>query len=282
MVILDWLEFFKYLFLGIVQGITEVLPISSSGHVELVKSLIGIEVSESLVFLILLNTGSLATFLIIYFKKLWILIKSFILYLLKPTSREDNYDNFIYFSKILAASVPAGIVGLLLNSYIEEWMCNYDILLAGIGLLITATVLFFISRTTLKRGNSYLSWLDILFIGLAQSVAIFPGVSRSGMTTSAALKRGSGINSALNFSFLMYIPISFATLLLSILKFDSSEVSNLTSFDVIYYIFAFIGAMVATYIAYRLIFNIFRSGKLKYFSYYCFGIGLLAIFLYIL
>jgi undecaprenyl-diphosphatase len=281
-IILNWLEFIKYLFLGIVQGITEVLPISSSGHVELVKSLIGIEVSESLVFLILLNTGSLVTLVIIYFKKLWSLIKSFILYLLKPISREDNYDNFIYFSKILVASIPAGIVGLLLDDYIEDWMHNYDILLAGIGLLLTGTVLFFVGRTTLKRGSSYLSWLDILFIGLAQSVAIFPGVSRSGMTTSAALKRGSGINSALNFSFLMYIPISFATLLLSILKFDSSEVSNISNYKLIYYIFAFLGAMLATYIAYRLIFNIFRSGKLKYFSYYCFGIGLLAVFLYIL
>ena len=278
---MDWLEFFKYLFLGIIQGITEVLPISSSGHVELFKALLGVEVSDSLVFLILLNTGSLATFLIIYAKKLFTLIKSFILYILKPTLRIEHQDNFIYFSKVLVACIPAGIVGLLFNDFIEECMCNYDILFAGMGLLLTATVLYFVSKMSFKRGSSHLSWLDTLFIGLAQSVAILPGVSRSGMTTSTALKRGSGIDSALNFSFLMYIPISFATLLLSILKFDSSEIANVTKFDFIYYVFAFLGAMVATFVAYKLIFNIFRSGKLKYFSYYCFGVGLLAVFLYI-
>ncbi len=276
-----WLEFFKYLFLGIIQGITEVLPVSSSGHVELFKALLGIEVSDSLVFLILLNTGSLATFLIIYSKRLFILIKSFVIYLFKPSLRQDHQDNFIYFSKVLVACIPAGLMGLLLNDLIEECMCNYDILFAGMGLLLTATVLYFVSKITFKRGSSHLSWLDILFIGIAQSVAILPGVSRSGMTTSAALKRGSGIESALNFSFLMYIPISFATILLSLFEFDSSEVAAVTKFDLIYYIFAFLGAMVATFIAYKLIFNIFRSGKIKYFSYYCFGVGLLAIFLYI-
>ena len=275
------IEFLRYLFLGLIQGITEVLPISSSGHVELTRVLVGLEVDQNVIFLILLNTGSLFTFIIIYFKRLVELAKSFFIYIFNPSKRIDNKENTIFLLKILAASIPAGIAGLFLKPIIEHVCDGYAILLAGVGLLVTATVIYYISTIDYKKERNNISWLDTLFIGLAQAVAIFPGISRSGMTTSTALKRGSGIDNALNFSFLMYIFISIASTGLLVIDF-TKESATISTVQYIYYIVAFLGAMAATYAAYKLIFNIFRSGKLKYFSYYCFAIGILAVILFVI
>jgi len=274
-------ELLKYLFLGLIQGITEVLPVSSSGHTELTRALVGIEVDQNVIFLILLNTGSLFTFLIIYFKRLVELAKSFFIYIFKPTKRLENKENTVFLLKILIASIPAGIAGLFLNPIIEQVCDNRGILLVVVGLLVTATVIYYISTINFRRDNKSVGWLDTLFIGLAQAVAIFPGISRSGMTTSTAIKRGAGINNALNFSFLMYIFISIASTGLLVIDF-TKESATISNVQIIYYIVAFLGAMAATYVAYKLIFNIFRSGKLKYFSYYCFAIGLLAVILFVI
>jgi len=275
------IEFLKHIFLGIVQGITEVLPISSSGHVELVKALIGLESDDNIIFLILLNTGSLATFIIIYFKRLLELSKSFFVYIFKKSKRKDNYVNLIYLLKVLIACIPAGIFGLFFKQIFEESLANYAILVSGIGLLITATVIYYVSADNFSEAETNISWTDTLFIGLAQAFAIVPGISRSGMTTSTALKRGNGISSALNFSFLMYIFISIATTGLLVVELIQ-EGSSISGVQYTYYLFAFLAAMIATYIAYKLIFNIFKSGKLRYFSYYCFAVGLLAILLFII
>lgn len=275
----DIIEFIKYIVIGLVQGITEVLPVSSSGHVELMSNLVGLTKDENVFFLILLNTGSLATFLIIYFKKLVELAKSFFIYIFNKEKREENKNNVIFLLKVLIACIPAGLFGILIKPLIENIMVDYSILLAGIGLLITATVLLLVSRLNFRKEETEISWLDTVFIGFAQAIAVFPGVSRSGMTTSMALKKGKSIDQALNFSFLMYIFISIASTLL--LVFDlTSESSNIASVQYLYYVFAFLAAMGATFIAYKLIFNIFKSGKIKYFSFYCFIVGILALILF--
>jgi len=275
------IEFLKYLFLGIVQGLTEVLPVSSSGHVELFKNLIDLELDNNVIFLIFLNTGSLVTFIIIYFKKLVALAKSFLIFVFKKEKRDENKENVTFLMKILVACIPAGITGLLLNEIIEENLVSYSLLVSGIGLLITATVLYFVSRVEFIRGHTKISWWDTLFIGLAQAVAILPGVSRSGMTTSTALKRGNSITTSLNFSFLMYIFISLGSTLLLVKDFFDGG-STIVGAQYIYYSFAFIASMIATYFAYKLIFNVFKSGKLRYFSYYCFCVGILAVILFII
>lgn len=275
------LEFLKFVFLGLVQGITEVLPVSSSGHVELLKSLIGLEMEENVVFLILLNTGSLAAFLIIYFKRLWILIKAFFIYVFRPIKRQENKENVIHLMKILVASVPAGIAGLFFKPIFENNLAEYAILISGLGLLFTATVIYAVSTLNFRQGVTKITWVDSILMGIAQAVAIVPGISRSGMTTSMALKRDNGINTALDFSFLMYIFISFAATSLLIRDLFATEVV-ISFVQYIYFAFSFLAAMGATFIAYKLIFNIFRSGKLRYFSYYCFAVGIFAVILYII
>lgn len=275
------LEFLKFVFLGLVQGITEVLPVSSSGHVELLKSLIGLEMEENVVFLILLNTGSLAAFLIIYFKRLWILIKAFFIYVFRPIKRQENKENAIHLMKILVASVPAGIAGLFFKPIFENNLAEYAILISGLGLLFTATVIYAVSTLNFRQGVTKITWVDSILMGIAQAVAIVPGISRSGMTTSMALKRDNGINTALDFSFLMYIFISFAATSLLIKDLFTTEVV-ISSVQYVYFAFSFLSAMGATFIAYKIIFNIFRSGKLRYFSYYCFAVGMLAVILYVI
>ena len=277
------LESIKYFILGIIQGITEVLPISSSGHVEIFKYLLKVDMFESIIFLIIVNTGSLVTFVFIYYKKLWQLIKGFFIYIFNKDNRIKYKSEFIYFLKIIVATIPAGIVGLLFEEKIDAIMVDYGLLVVGIGLLLTATILYYITtEEPFKKGDTKITWYDSIFIGLAQSIALFPGVSRSGITSSTALKRGNSINSTLDFVFIIYIPISFASIILMIYKIITKETSGFELGNIHNYFFAFVGAMFATYFAYKLIFNIFKSGKLRYFSYYCFGASLFALILFIL
>ena len=278
---MDLWEAIKYLLLGIIQGITEVLPISSSGHVEIAKILFQMEVDEGLLFLILVNTGSLIAFIFVFFRDIINIAEDVMTYVFMPTRRHDSKDGFETFIKLIIASIPAAIVGILFNDQIDALMREYNVLLSGVGLLFTATILLLTSQGKIKKGYTHISYVDSILLGLAQGVALVPGISRSGATTSTALKRGVGIDSALRFSFLMYIPVSIGSMILYLSKL-SEEGLGLPSNDyLLYYGLAFGGAIIATYIAFKFIFNIFKSGKLKYFSYYCFGLGLLSIILYI-
>lgn len=276
---MDILEAIKYLLLGIIQGITEVLPISSSGHVEVAQVFFNVQKDEGLFFLILVNTGSLLTFVVIYYKRLVKLIKDSFLYIFKKESREETYNNFIFSVRIVVACIPAALVGLLLKDFIDNFvLAQYGMLLVGVGFLLSGTVLYTIRDTKILKGKTMINWADTILIGLAQAVAIFPGVSRSGMTSSTSIKRGMGIDSALNFSFLLYIPLSFGSILISLFDVKSEGLGIISNYYYFYYFLSFIGAVIATYLAYKLIFNIFRSGKLKYFSYYLFAIGLASMF----
>ncbi len=296
---LDVLEAIKYLLLGIIQGVTEVIPISSSGHVELAQTFFHMERDEGLLFLILVNTGSLVTFLFIYFRRLVELARDFIVFSYhyivhhsKPELREKQYNNFLFAVRIIVACIPAGLVGLFFSDYIDGMLATYGTLFVGVGLLLTGMMLYYIKDSRILKGKTMINWTDTVLVGLAQAVAVFPGVSRSGMTSATSIKRGMGIDSALNFSFLLYIPLSLGSVLLMFYKvFDDMSSEGITLIESLgvpsniyffYYLLAFVGAILATYFAYRLIFNIFKSGKLKYFSYYCIAIGLLSIFYYIL
>lgn len=287
----DIVEAIKYLILGIVQGVTEVLPVSSSGHVQIAQTVFGLQVDDGLLFLILVNTGSLVTFLFIYWKRLMELIRDFFIYIFNPKRREEKRNQFVFALQIIVACIPAGIVGLLLENTLNNALANYGMLLVGVGLLLTGTVMYSIKDVRILKGKTYITWTDTILIGLAQGITPMPGVSRSGLTSATSIKRGMGIDSALNFSFLLYIPLSLAALLLRVVKVAKNMVVNnqtlaeslgvANSSYYIYYLLAFVGAVFATYAAYRFIFNIFRSGKVKVFSYYTFVVGLFSILYFI-
>ncbi len=275
------LEALKYLLLGLVQGVTEVLPISSSGHVEFVKALVNLDYDEGLLFLILVNSGSLVTFLFVYRRKLARLIIEFIEYIFKKESRPVSKNGFFYVLKLGVASIPAAIVGFLFSDLIDSIMLEYNVLVSGVGLLFTGTVLFLVGKHHYHNGINEITWVNSVLIGTAQAVALIPGISRSGMTTSTGLKRGASIDSTLDFSFLMYIPISIGSLLLFIKEGIETGMSVPSNAYYFYYILAFSGALVATFVAFKIIFNIFRTGKLKYFGIYCLVLGLLSIAVFI-
>jgi len=282
-VLLAFIEMLKYLILGIVQGITEVLPISSSGHVEIAKYLLSVDFVDSIIFLIIVNTGSLVTFLLIYRKRIWRIVIDFFLYIFNKAKRKEARENYIYGLKIIIATIPAAFIGFFIGDTIDEFMVEHALLLVSIGLLFTASVLYFVTRLEPFTSNRQkLTWTDIILMGFAQSIALVPGISRAGMTSATALKRGASVHSTLDFSFIMYIPVSVGSIILLVMDIIQGETTSFKFGDMHLYILAFFGALVATYIAYKLIYNIFRSGKIKYFSFYCLGASLFALILYIL
>ncbi|MDD3113043.1 MAG: undecaprenyl-diphosphate phosphatase [Candidatus Izemoplasmatales bacterium] len=278
---MNLLEALKYLLLGLVQGVTEVLPISSSGHVELVQTLVQLEADEGLLFLILVNTGSLIVFLFIYWRKLWRVLLDFLSYIFRPSTREATSKGFYYAIKLVIASIPAAIVGVFFKDQLDALLKSHGLLVSGTGLILTGSVLLIVSQKRAFNGEATVSFVDAILMGLGQAAALFPGVSRSGMTTSTGISRGIGIATALDFSFMMYIPVSIGVLLLSVIDGIQSGF-NLPGSDYIgYYLLALVGAIVATYLAFRIVFSAFKTGKLKYFALYCLAVGLLSIGIYI-
>jgi undecaprenyl-diphosphatase len=275
-------EFLKYILLGIVQGFTEVLPVSSSGHVQLFMVLLDVDVHENLLFQIVVNTGSLIAFLAIFAKDLVKLVADCFNFLFRPSQREAAREGFFFVLKLIIASVPAAIVGVLFKDAIDEALESYGTLLSGIGLLLTGTLLLLVSHVRIRRGKTGLTGRDAVFIGIAQAFALMPGLSRSGSTTAIALKRGIGLDTALRFSFMMYIPVSLGSLLFAIMDFAEEPGSMPGAATLVSYGVALGAAAVATFIAYRLIFNAFRSGRLRIFSTYCFAVGLLSILLFMI
>lgn len=260
-------ELLKYLFLGIFQGFTEPIPISSSGHLVIVKDLIDLDL-EGLNFEILVNFGSLIAVLMIYWEDLWRLVKNGIGYLLtKDHGQKDDFDFILY---LLIGTVPAGVLGILLGDVIEGLSTTKTV---GITLIITGLALWIIRNIRGTKSDGQLTWKDAAIVGFAQAVALIPGISRSGATIVAAMLLGMKQETALRFSFLLYIPVSLGTMLLSI---DELLSDNLAEKWVGYSI-AFIASILASYVSLKWFMNIMARGNLKYFAFYCFIVGGLVV-----
>jgi len=278
----DFGELLKYLFLGLIQGITEVLPVSSSGHVELAKLLLNLQTDEGVLFLILVNSGSLLVFLIYFFKDLVRLLKNFFRFLFDSSTRDLTREDFQFCLKVVIATIPAGIAGVVLGDLIDEMLIHYGGFFSGIGLLVTATVLLLNGRRHFSHRNDQITYKDALFIGLAQAVTPLPGISRSGITTVTALNRNIGIDSAIRFSFLLYIPVSVGSLALYTSRIFSEGTGLPAPIYAVYYAGAFLASVVFTAVAFRFIRPIFRGGRLKYFGIYCFAAGIASIVLFLI
>ncbi|MGI6392038.1 MAG: undecaprenyl-diphosphate phosphatase [Candidatus Izemoplasmatales bacterium] len=278
---MSFIEAIKYLILGLVQGITEVLPISSSGHVELMQEIIGVGASEGLLFLVLVNTGSLITLMFVFRKQIIAIIKDFVLFVFNKETRDKTRPNFLFGVKLIIASIPAAIIGFFFQDIFDNMLVEYGTLVSGIGLLFTGTVLIFINYNRFRSGYTDLNFIDCIWMGIAQAIALFPGISRSGMTAGTGIKRGVGVKTAIEFSFMMYIPASIGALLLQIYKGFKEGYAVPSVHHYYYYIIAFFSAVVATFISFKMVFHIFQRGRLNYFGFYCLAIGILSIALFI-
>lgn len=267
MTFIDQLIFIvQYIFLGFVQGFTEPIPISSSGHLVIIQSLFGLKL-ESLTFEILVNFGSLIAVLIIYWQDIVRLAANAWRFLFKRD--QAGADDFKFVIYLVIATIPAGLMGVLVGDQIASIFSTAKT--TGISLIITAIALWMIRNLRGKKADRDLTLKDAIIIGLAQSVALIPGISRSGATIVAAMLLGMKRPTALRFSFLLYIPVSLGTMLLSL-----DELMTVTSSLWIPYLLAFITAGIASYYALRWFMNIMNRGNLIYFSIYCLIIGVLA------
>ncbi|MBO8156260.1 MAG: undecaprenyl-diphosphate phosphatase [Bacillaceae bacterium] len=263
----------KYLFLGVFQGFTEPIPISSSGHLMIVRHLMEID-DVGIAFEGFVNFGSLVAVLIIYRKDLYRLTVNSLQYIFHRDQNGQSDFKFVFF--LIIATVPAGVIGVLFDDAIESFFSE-DIQMIGTTLIITGIALWIIRNLRGRKQDGDLTVKDAVIVGLAQAVALMPGISRSGATIVAAMLLGMKQETALRFSFLLYIPVSIGTMIFSV-----TDLMDDQQFDalLIPYIFAFAGSIVASYYALLWFMNIMRRGNLKYFAFYCFAAGgLILLFL---
>lgn len=252
--------------LGIVQGLTEFLPVSSSGHLELGKALLGDDSipEDSLVFTVVLHFATALSTLIIFRKDIVTLIAA----LLKFEWNEDTQ----FIVKIMISMLPAGFIGLLFESELEALFGN-NIRLVGLMLIFTAVLLFMADRA--KKTTKKVGFWDAFIIGISQAVAMLPGISRSGATISTSVLLGNDKSKAARFSFLMVIPLIFGKIAKDLLSGDLSYTTeNFGSLSA-----GFIAAFLAGLFACKLMIRLVKNSQLKYFSYYCFVVGALAVIL---
>ena len=193
----------KYLFLGALQGFTEPIPISSSGHLVITQYLFGMKI-EGLSFEMFVNTASLLAVFVIYKEDIKRLISSSSLFLFKKDKAKKQDFQFVLY--LVIGTIPAGVIGVVFNDYIEDQLKG--IYTVGCSLIITAIALFMIRNLEGSKGDSQITWKDALLVGLGQAAALIPGISRSGATILTAMLIGMKQESALRFSFLLYIPVS--------------------------------------------------------------------------
>ncbi len=262
-----------YIILGIIQGFTEPLPISSSGHIFLFKNIFNTKMFNDLNFEIFANFGSFIAILFIFRKEIIDLVKAFFTYIFKKEKRDATKGRFKYCLYLIVSTIPVGIIGILFKDIIEEKFTNLKFL--GLAFLVTALMLFLIRNKNGNKDDQDITLKDAIIIGLFQMITIMPGISRSGTVLVACLLMGMKRNTALKYTFILYFPISLATMLLGVN--DLVEAGNLSTLIIPYTVGMF-SSLIVTYFTYKWLSEIVKKGKLWKFSIYCIC---LAIFIFI-
>lgn len=268
------IDVLKYLIFGIVQGITEPLPISSSGHLVILRYLFNTDAFDDLTFEILLNFASFIAIFFLFRNDIFRLIKSFFTYIFKKEARKDKNvcKDYKYCWLIVLGCVPAGIGGVLLKDLIESKLSNIKIL--GVAFLITALLLFLVRKIKGSKKDGDVTVADAIIIGLCQMIALVPGISRSGAVLVGCLLRKLDRDASLRYAFMLYLPVSIGSFLLSI-----EDLANLETSLALPYGVGFIGALIMTYFASLWFFDIVKKGKLYKFSIYLVILGLTILLL---
>ena len=261
---------FQSFLLGIIQGLTEFIPISSTGHLLIAQRLMGIPASEEVFsFLVIVQLGTLVSLLAFYWKELLSIARA-VLQFRQPTV-ERNLGIYI-----LIATIPALIVGFLLNDLVER-MFQQPMLQASIRLLTAAAVMTLAELISRKNKElSSMKWYDALFVGMMQILAVFPGASRSGTTISGGMYRGFDRPSAARFAFLMSVPVMLAAggyQMLKVIQMPNS-LELLPMFAV-----GFVTAAVVGWFAIRWLIDYLSRRSLYVFAIYCAVVGVIVFIL---
>lgn len=255
---------FQALILGILQGLTEFLPVSSSGHLEIGNALLGVETTNNLLFTVFVHVATVLSTVVVFRKDILLLIKD----LLKFEWNEST----VYVSKLVVSSIPVLILGLFFKEEIEQFFTG-NLFFVGCMLLFTACLLTL--TQFVKKGDGKITFFKAIIIGIAQAVAVFPGISRSGSTIATGLLLGAKKEEMARFSFLMVlIPILGA----AFLDITSGEIVSNETIGILPLIVGFIAAFTSGLLACSWMIRIVKRGKLIYFAIYCSVIGLIAIF----
>ncbi len=276
--------------LGIVQGVAEFLPVSSSGHLAIAENLFGIETDGGMLFDILLHLGTLLAVFVVYYKDIWRMIKEFFL-ILRDIGRNllllfqkteegeekryiriirNSYRKFVML--VLVATIPTGVIGYLGRDLVDQ--AGETLLIPGVGLLITGVLLLICDEAPEgKRTPKHVSYWRGLLIGACQGVATLPGISRSGTTITAGVLCGLDRRFAVKYSFIMSIPAILGAAVLELKDLGQEAVS--AGQIGIYAVGAVVSAVVG-YICIKTMLIVVRKKKFKYFAFYCFAVGAIA------
>lgn len=258
---MDWLE---ALILGLIQGLTEFLPVSSSGHLEIVKVLFGDNAlpKESLTYTVILHFATALSTIVIFRKE--------ILEIIKGLFQFKNNEEFRFSLKIIISMIPAAIIGFLFEEELES-MFSGKIMLVGFMLLVTALLLLLADKA--KNTKKEVSYKSSLIIGISQAIAMLPGISRSGATISTSVLLGVDRTKAARFSFLMVVPLILGKVAKDILGgnivIESAQISS--------YSIGFFASFISGLLACTWMIALVKRSKLSYFAIYCAIIGLFAI-----
>jgi undecaprenyl-diphosphatase len=261
------MTWFEALILGIIQGLTEYLPVSSSGHLAIGQALFGMsDGADNLMFTVAVHAATVLSTIVILWSEIdWIVRGLFKCELNAETK---------YALNIVVSMIPVGIVGLFFKDQVEA-IFGSGLLVVGCCLLITAALLTF-SYLAKPRQKERISWKDALIIGIAQAVAVLPGVSRSGSTIATGLMLGNKKESLAQFSFLMVIPPILGEALLDVMKMVKGE-DVMGGIETLPLIVGFLAAFLSGCIACKWMINIVKKGKLIYFGIYCAIVGVVTI-----
>lgn len=257
---MDWIQ---ALILGLVQGLTEYLPVSSSGHLTIISTFFGIDGADNLQFTVAVHVATVLSTLVILWREIdWIF---------KGLFKFEMNDETKYTLNIIVSMIPVGIVGLFFKDKVEEAFGS-GLLIVGAMLILTAVLLIF-SYYAKPRQKEHISLWDAFVIGVAQACAVLPGLSRSGSTIATGLMLGNKKEKLAQFSFLMVIPPILGEALLDVLKAMKGEDVVSDTIGIFPLCIGFIAAFLSGCFACKLMISIVKKGKLLYFGYYCAIIG---------
>jgi undecaprenyl-diphosphatase len=256
------MDILEALVLGIVQGLTEWLPISSSGHLVIAEEALGLSAGMNLVFDLIVHLGTLCAVVVFFRKELARIVTSMV----RPHPAVGSQEEKLRFLGILLliGTIPAAIAGVLFKDAIEQ---AFDIRYVGIALMVNAVMLFCFERFWAKGTKKEAKLLDAIVIGLFQAVAIIPGISRSGSTIGGGMFRGLERETAAVFAFLLSVPTlagAFVYGLLTLNKFETDLASSIIGFG---------AAFLVGFVSIEYLLKAVRSGKLWIFSVYCVVVG---------
>ncbi|MGA1847033.1 undecaprenyl-diphosphate phosphatase [Deferribacter abyssi] len=254
------------LLLGLIQGLTEFLPISSSGHLVIAQSLMKNFNEPGIFYDILLHFATLLSILVYFRKRIGKIIAAFFGIFIRKY-RVIYYENKRFLWGIIIASVPTAIIGLFLEKYVEILFSK--IVYVGYALIITSIILYLSDK---GKGHMQIDGTKSFIIGIVQGFAVIPGISRSGSTIATAIFLGVKRDEAAEFSFLVSVPAILGATLLQIKNVDVVSLSNLNA-----YLFGMTAAFISGLVALSLVINFVKKANLKIFAIYCLIVGITAV-----